>query len=472
MADLGIARLGKEAGIGGTLTRADLADIVHRKLGLSRAESAELVERVLHHMCHALSEGPEREDLRLRQLHPARQGRARRPQSQDRRRSADRAAPGDDLPRQPDHARPDRELGECDGDRPKRHPDAFRTIGELSQELGVAQHILRYWETKFPQLKPLQRAGNRRYYRPADVALARTIHRLLNSDGYTVRGVQKLLREQGTAGGRRLRSSRRDARLAARAAGSRPSASRHRCRPADRAAQPAGDALDRLVQLARPQDQLRRSCRCRASTSRQSVDVGSSISASAPVGYLPRPRRAARDRRRRRAEQQLLAAPDCARPASGVSNLSRNAPDELEQRLGRRHGRCARRTRLEALAEALLDPLQRFRARAAPGWPAPGRSAGPRSRISWPDAPCAASRPRSFSGRSKSPSAESSQLRLGVAQQGQASSLRPPPSGRRRASVPASSRDPLDRHVERHAPDRHARRERRSAAATASPPTG
>jgi DNA-binding transcriptional MerR regulator len=80
-----------------------------------------------------------------------------------------------------------------------KDPGAFRTIGELSQELGVAQHILRYWETKFPQLKPLQRAGNRRYYRPADVDLARRIHRLLNQEGYTVRGVQKLLRERGAA---------------------------------------------------------------------------------------------------------------------------------------------------------------------------------------------------------------------------------------------------------------------------------
>jgi DNA-binding transcriptional MerR regulator len=78
----------------------------------------------------------------------------------------------------------------------EKDPGAFRTIGELSEELGVAQHILRYWETKFPQLRPLQRAGNRRYYRPADVELARTIHRLLNSEGYTVRGVQKLLRSR------------------------------------------------------------------------------------------------------------------------------------------------------------------------------------------------------------------------------------------------------------------------------------
>jgi DNA-binding transcriptional MerR regulator len=78
----------------------------------------------------------------------------------------------------------------------EKEPGAFRTIGELSSELGVAQHILRYWETKFPQLRPLQRAGNRRYYRPADVEVARTIHRLLNQEGYTVRGVQKLLRSR------------------------------------------------------------------------------------------------------------------------------------------------------------------------------------------------------------------------------------------------------------------------------------
>ncbi|HEX8379532.1 MAG TPA: MerR family transcriptional regulator [Allosphingosinicella sp.] len=70
---------------------------------------------------------------------------------------------------------------------------AFRTIGELASELDVPQHILRYWESRFPQLKPLQRAGNRRYYRPADVALARRIHRLLNREGYTIRGVQQLL---------------------------------------------------------------------------------------------------------------------------------------------------------------------------------------------------------------------------------------------------------------------------------------
>lgn len=82
---------------------------------------------------------------------------------------------------------------------PTKDPGAFKTIGELSEELGVAQHILRYWETKFPQLKPLQRAGNRRYYRPADCELARRIHDLLSNQGYTIRGVQKLLATKSEA---------------------------------------------------------------------------------------------------------------------------------------------------------------------------------------------------------------------------------------------------------------------------------
>ncbi|WP_294312900.1 MerR family transcriptional regulator [uncultured Sphingomonas sp.] len=70
---------------------------------------------------------------------------------------------------------------------------AFRTIGEVSAETGLAHHILRYWETRFPQLRPVTRAGNRRYYRPEDVALVRRIDTLLNRQGYTIRGVQQLL---------------------------------------------------------------------------------------------------------------------------------------------------------------------------------------------------------------------------------------------------------------------------------------
>ncbi len=76
---------------------------------------------------------------------------------------------------------------------------AFRTIGELADDLGLPQHILRYWETRFPQLKPLTRAGNRRYYRPEDVVLAKRINHFLNVEGYTVKGVQKLLSSKGGA---------------------------------------------------------------------------------------------------------------------------------------------------------------------------------------------------------------------------------------------------------------------------------
>ena len=70
---------------------------------------------------------------------------------------------------------------------------AYRTIGEVAASTGVAPHVLRYWETRFPQLRPLTRAGNRRYYRPEDVAMVARIQRLLGVEGYTVKGVQKLL---------------------------------------------------------------------------------------------------------------------------------------------------------------------------------------------------------------------------------------------------------------------------------------
>lgn len=82
------------------------------------------------------------------------------------------------------------------GDRTRaKAATAFRTIGELSRETGLPQHVLRYWETRFPQLRPVQRAGNRRYYRPEDVALVRRIDTLLNREGYTIRGVQQLLKQ-------------------------------------------------------------------------------------------------------------------------------------------------------------------------------------------------------------------------------------------------------------------------------------
>lgn len=76
---------------------------------------------------------------------------------------------------------------------------AYRTIGEVANETGLPQHRLRYWEQRFPQLRPLTRAGQRRYYRPEDVALVRRIDDLLNRQGYTIRGVQKLLAGEATA---------------------------------------------------------------------------------------------------------------------------------------------------------------------------------------------------------------------------------------------------------------------------------
>jgi DNA-binding transcriptional MerR regulator len=76
--------------------------------------------------------------------------------------------------------------------------DAFRTISEVAEELALPQHVLRFWETRFPQVKPLKRAGGRRYYRPGDVILLRTIRQLLYEEGFTIKGVQKLIKEQGT----------------------------------------------------------------------------------------------------------------------------------------------------------------------------------------------------------------------------------------------------------------------------------
>ena len=76
-----------------------------------------------------------------------------------------------------------------------KSPGAFRTISEVSNDLEVPPHVLRFWETKFPQIKPLKRGGGRRYYRPEDVALLRQIRQLLYNDGYTIKGVQRLIKE-------------------------------------------------------------------------------------------------------------------------------------------------------------------------------------------------------------------------------------------------------------------------------------
>lgn len=81
--------------------------------------------------------------------------------------------------------------------RLRKAPTAFRTISEVAEELHIPQHVLRFWESKFPQVKPLKRGGGRRYYRPDDIALLRRISDLLYIQGYTIKGVQRLLREGG-----------------------------------------------------------------------------------------------------------------------------------------------------------------------------------------------------------------------------------------------------------------------------------
>lgn len=80
-----------------------------------------------------------------------------------------------------------------------KSPEAFRTISEVAEELGVQQHVLRFWETKFPQIKPLKRGGGRRYYRPEDVDFLKHVQKLLHEDKYTIKGVQQLFKEQGGA---------------------------------------------------------------------------------------------------------------------------------------------------------------------------------------------------------------------------------------------------------------------------------
>ncbi len=87
--------------------------------------------------------------------------------------------------------------GNSEAELDSKSPDAFRTISEVAEDLDIPQHVLRFWETRFPQIKPLKRGGGRRYYRPDDVALLKGIRRLLYGEGYTIKGLQRILKEQG-----------------------------------------------------------------------------------------------------------------------------------------------------------------------------------------------------------------------------------------------------------------------------------
>jgi DNA-binding transcriptional MerR regulator len=111
-------------------------------------------------------------------------------------------------------------------------PEAFRTISEAADELHVPQHVLRFWETKFSFIKPMKRAGGRRFYRPADISVLRGVRRLLHDEGYTIKGVQKLHREQGlkhlVAAG--------EGTVAAAAPAEKPAAAAPASKPADKSA--------------------------------------------------------------------------------------------------------------------------------------------------------------------------------------------------------------------------------------------
>jgi len=116
------------------------------------------------------------------------------------RASGGPASPGPDLAGAKDGLPPAvHDIGEDAAGRVriKKAPNAFRTISEVADDLHIPQHVLRFWETKFPQVKPMKRGGGRRYYRPDDIALLRRISDLLYIQGYTIKGVQRLLREGG-----------------------------------------------------------------------------------------------------------------------------------------------------------------------------------------------------------------------------------------------------------------------------------
>jgi len=139
--------------------------------------------------------------------------------------------------------------------------EAFRTISEVAGELDVPKHVLRFWEGRFPQIKPMKRGGGRRYYRPEDLQLLRGICHLLHAEGYTIKGVQKILREQGVDQVKRVGSQPRLPGAAAAAATAKhgrgakatPESLPHKAKaslPASRAVAPSGPDLRTQVKAA------------------------------------------------------------------------------------------------------------------------------------------------------------------------------------------------------------------------------
>ncbi|MDE0149084.1 MAG: MerR family transcriptional regulator [Rhodospirillaceae bacterium] len=155
--------------------------------------------------------------------------------------------------------------------RRTKSADAFRTISEVSGEVGVPQHVLRFWETKFSQIKPLKRGGGRRYYRPEDIDLLNRIRAWLYDDGYTIKGVQKLLREGGTA---------------ASSGAGRASAAAERAQAGGDGHAPAGPAAPERTRAAPEPPVLRRPEAAPEGVA--AGEAGAGGSAAAPVGEAPR----------------------------------------------------------------------------------------------------------------------------------------------------------------------------------------
>ena len=216
-------------GGGKTVTRADLCEAVYQKVGLSRTESAQLVELVLDEISACIVRG---ESVKLSSfgsfiVRSKGERVGRNPKT------------GEEVPISPRRVmvfKPSNVLKQkinggswrleflggrrrqleggvrvaaSSGQAVTKSPDAFRTISEVAEDLDLPQHVLRFWETRFTQIKPLKRGGGRRYYRPDDIDLLRGIRYLLYGEGYTIRGVQRILKEQGAA----LRHRRRAGRI-------------------------------------------------------------------------------------------------------------------------------------------------------------------------------------------------------------------------------------------------------------------
>ena len=183
-------------------TRADLCEAVYQKVGLSRTESSALVELVLEEITDCLERG---ETVKLSSfgsfvVRKKGQRVGRNPKT------------GKEVPISPRRVmvfkpcnpqaahqlrQPSESARRIEGERLDKAPDAFRTISEVADDLDLPQHVLRFWETRFQQIKPMKRGGGRRYYRPDDVDLLRGIRHLLYGEGYTIRGVQRILKEHG-----------------------------------------------------------------------------------------------------------------------------------------------------------------------------------------------------------------------------------------------------------------------------------